>query len=777
MQDDGQLLAPNRVAMLATLLAANDIAIAQDRIENIDVWAQKTSAPRQDLPATLSALTAEDLAEAGLDSLDDVTNRIPALTIHRSTSATTTSLRIRRVGNLGNIPTFEPAVGLFTDGAFRARAHFGTFEFVDIQRLEVLQGPQHSIYGKSASAGVVALYSMPPSGQLEVSGEATFGWLDTTTDATTSLYKLRVSGPISREIGASISAAHRAHDHTFDNALEGGPDGNNEDRTYIRAQVQWKPTDAWDLRIITAYGREHSDQGESDVIFAPEAGTTRILSELQRNGLTPRCPDNEPRNYVSCAAHTNKLALEVSEITALASYRFESGWSVESMTGWDWYRALRTDDDTTQMFTPILFYRDSEEGQSVQQEIRLRSRGSENIEWLAGAYYYRHDYERGLDGSRPMFGASGPLAYHPLWRDVLGGIPFALPGQDGLHESDLDTRYFALFGSARFALAERLAVNMTMRWAQEDKDARINNSVSIPGASFVANVMTPTTAPDGSPVNGHRSRRMRDVSWSVTPQFDLQDGLTTYLTVARGAKSGGFNTGFGNAPLNDREFGDEHVRHAEVGAKAMLMSDRLRLTAAAFRTRYRDYQDASFVGGRFTVGNAERVALDGFEIEGEALIGDSIAVDFAISRADLVYETHTTGMCYPGRTPDGSLPRSCDLSGERPLQAPESIANLGFTHTLDTSWGELYTRLQWSWTDRYNTSFSADPRLQQDAHSDVAVRIGAQFGRSEVVAWGTNLLDERVVDLDAVLNLFNDASYQSYMQLPRSFGLTLRTAF
>ena len=200
--------------------------------------------------------------------------------------------------------------------------------------------------------------------------------------------------------------------------------------------------------------------------------------------------------------------------------------------------------------------------------------------------------------------------------------------------------------------------------------------------------------------------------------------------------------------------------------------------AAAFYTEYQDYQDAAFVSAQFSVGNADQVDLRGLELESALLIGEHLQIDLAISVADLTYATNTTGMCYPGRTPDGTAPRSCNLSGEHPIHAPVWATHFGVEYERQVSWADLYARLDWSWSDHYHTSFSADPRLVQQPYDDVALRVGARFGRSyELVLWGDNLLDEEVAYFDAVLNLFNDSSYQSYLAAPRRYGATVRVRF
>jgi iron complex outermembrane receptor protein len=272
------------------------------------------------------------------------------------------------------------------------------------------------------------------------------------------------------------------------------------------------------------------------------------------------------------------------------------------------------------------------------------------------------------------------------------------------------------------------------------------------------------------------SRDTQETTWSISPQWFLTDDTMLFLTRSHGFKSGGFNTGFGSVPIADREFDDEDIDHLEAGFKSRLLDGRMYLAGSAFATDYGNYQDAAFVGLQFTVGNAQKAELRGAELEGQWLLSESLTAEFAISFANLEYARNTSGVCYPGRSPDSpTTPGACVLDGEKPVNAPEWKTYLAFHYDRPVHWGDLYVRGAWSWTDEYSTSFSADPRLIQAPHSWVSLRAGARRGRYELVAWVDNLLDETVVDFDSVFNLYvGDGSYQSFLQAPRSWGLTLR---
>ena len=353
--------------------------------------------------------------------------------------------------------------------------------------------------------------------------------------------------------------------------------------------------------------------------FFPGAPSTSVAGLLQQLYSVAPCPVNVPHDRSTCSVATNLIDLKAADLTVDLNYRLSNGWTLSSLTGWDRYKVKRSDDDFAQLFTPLLFFHDSDQGTSVQQELRLTSSDTPRLVWLAGLSYYANEYRRGMDGERPMFGPNGPLAFVPLWQSLLN-IPLALPGQLGLHDSGVDTDYYSVFGQATWAVNDHLAVTGNLRWQSEEKRASINNSVTLPGVSLVSSVLVASESPNGAPVNGIASRDTDYFTWSLTPQYRINEELMAYLTAARGGKSGGFNTGIGNAPLSAREFGDETTDHFEIGARASFADGRVHARIAAFHTEYHDYQDAAFISAQFLVGNADRVDLKGAAARG---FGDS----------------------------------------------------------------------------------------------------------------------------------------------------------
>ncbi len=425
---------------------------------------------------------------------------------------------------------------------------------------------------------------------------------------------------------------------------------------------------------------------------------------------------------------------------------------MNSITSWDHFRFEGTTDDVAQMMAPLLKFHDTQESESWQQELRLNSAGGETVDWLTGRVLV-HQRVRARRRRRPRHrGSATRYSAHPAVAAInqhLLRTPFPLPvvapGQIGYLDSSLDTDYIGVYGQATWNITDAFAVTGGLRWQQEDKEADIRQWVNNPAPSIVSLVLAPAA------VSAQGLERDTDeVTWSVTPQWNITEDAMLFVTAAHGFKSGGFNTGFGRLPIAGREFADEDIMHYEAGMKLETLEGRMRLAASTFYTEYDEYQDAAFVGAQFTVGNAEKAELKGAELEGTLLLTDTLTTDFSISYADFTYDENTRGQCYPGRAPDSpTSPGACDLSGEHPVNAPEWKTHLGLQYETPVSWGDVYARADWSWTDEYNTSFSADPRLVQDAYSWLNLRAGTRWDAYELVLWVDNATDETVVNLRA----------------------------
>ena len=210
---------------------------------------------------------------------------------------------------------------------------------------------------------------------------------------------------------------------------------------------------ASDGALLAGYAQEKDDQGQPDVYLAPNSPSSAVGRLLQTAGLAQTCGDNNPHNRIACRSPPTHSTSKQLDLTLLGNYRLSNGWTLTSITGWDRYVALRSEDDVIQLSGPLSFFRDSEESSSIQEELRLSS--SDGAAWLAGVFFYRNDYDRGKHGERPMFGANGAAAFDAIWPTLLG-VPLAAPNQLGLHDSHVDTEYLSAFANVEWPLTDRL---------------------------------------------------------------------------------------------------------------------------------------------------------------------------------------------------------------------------------------------------------------------------------------------------------------------------------
>ena len=766
--------------LISALTAGPTLALAQSDmvLEEVVVMAQKREQSLQDVPIAVSALSSNQLLEAGITDMSGVSHQVPTLEVQTNVTAVSTSFRIRRVGNIGNIPTFEPAVGVFLDGAFRLRSFFGASELFDIERIEVLRGPQSTLYGKNTTAGVVGIYTALPSYEFDWKAEVTGGAYDSNGSAGLFNFRGGFGGPLSDTLRGSLGMSYANNgDILIQDLAVGGEDANDLNRFSLRGQFVWEPSDALSFRLIAGTVQEDDKTTTPDIYYDPDGYLPTLLATLQADGISVPCFDNDPTNRISCFRVANTSDVKSYEVTLIGEYALANGWTVTSITGWDWFKSRAESNDAAQVSAPLVQFHDTQEGESWQQELRLTSAGGESVDWLAGVFLYSNDFHRGDKGKKPTFlhdtDSSNPALIPANLAAI--GLPllFATPGQNGYLDARQRTDYIGIFGQATWNVSDSFSITGGLRWQEEKKDASLKQWVNVPGFSIFSLALSPAN------ISGDFYRKSDDVTWSITPQWFVTDNTMLYATIAHGFKSGGFNVGFGRIALDDREFGDEDVMNYEAGIKTELLEGRMSLAASAFYTDYKNYQDAAFIGAQFTVGNAEKAELKGVELDTTVLLNENFTLDVNISYADFTYAENTSGPCYPGRTPDSpTTPGACVLSGDHPVNAPEWKTHMGLQYDRPVDWGDVYVRGDWSWTDDYNTSFSADPRLVQNAYSWLNLRAGARWKNYELVAWIDNILDTTVTNYDLVLNIYTgDNSFQSYLQAPRSWGLTFRVNY
>jgi iron complex outermembrane recepter protein len=774
------------IAAAASLQQAH-AQTAEIVLEEVQVTARKQSELLQDVPMAVAAVTAEQVRAAGIRDVADLTALVPSLVVTSNSNPFNTSYRIRRIGNEGNIPDFEPDTGLFIDGAYRSRSGLGLGDLADIEQIEVLRGPQSTLYGRNVTAGAISVMTARPSQTFGMQGELTAG-----NDALMG-FRGFVTGGLTETLSARLSLTGTRRDAIADNLI--GEDSDDLNQYSVRAQLLFEPTDALSFRLIGSHTDRDMKPLLADMFYGPSvralvnavaanpaalgAADGPALADGIINGSAQPILDNDPLNRGVQALAPLGFVQRSDDV--IASVEYDMGAvTLTSITGYDTYETAQSWNDAGQTGLDLVNYRDFQTGDTLSQELRISSQASARLSWLGGLYFYDNRFERG-DEDRHEFvlgqaidelGVAAGLA-----SPTLPDVPvFGLPGDSGDFHEISEGRSYGAFAQSTWKATERLALTLGLRYTLEEKEVSLVNTpvTTAPGPLAALSLPVRTLTPAASSF-------ALDDSWdAVTGTFSTAYHFTpdvmVYASAATGFKGGGYNGGFGNTALAKRPFDSEDVTSYELGVKSEL-GERVRLNATAFLSDYQDFQSASFVGLQFLVNNAEKVRVQGLEADLTARLSKGFTLDLSATYAEATYERYTQGSCYTGRTPNDPITGACDLSGQTLPFAPKLTATAGLQWEHSFRAGSLFSRLDGSWVGEQNVTSELDPNHgQQDAYGLMNFRLGWQRDTWEIFGWVRNLTDETYVTQTAQSNLFaslQDGTYQNYLGAPRSFGVTV----
>ena len=721
-------------------------------IQEIVVVAQKRAQSLEDVPVVVSVLSSDFIEDAGIVGLEDLQNYVPSLVLERNTNPFATTIRIRGIGNLGNIPNFEPAVGMFVDGAFRSRTGIGMGDLVDIDRIEILHGPQSTLYGKNVTAGAVSVITKRPTDEFEAMLEANGG-----SDGELG-FKGFINGSLGETVSVRVSALNRTRDGTtYDTGRQLYT--NEVDQTAIRGQILIEPNDRLSILAILGY----ADKGDNlkccapDSLYGPVSGA--FVGALTGQPLL----DTDPTNRVIQHNDDYVFSGDASEATLSIQYDFDAV-TLNSLTSFDTYD-MQAAIDAEQTALDVWVFTDRQEGDTFSQELRLTSSTDGSFEWMAGVYYYDNEFTRGsLDSSEPLVVLGPHVVPIPTTPGTAGDAAFFL--------GKTDTKNASIFGQGTFHLTDKFSITAGARWFDEEKSFSVDSIASL--AAF------PSLALAGTVPGPLSDKRSTDgLAWNLNAQLFATDDVMLYASASKGIKGGGFNADWGALTVDQRRFEDEEVLSYELGLKASFFDRRVTFNAAVFQSDYDNFQNASFLGVAFLIRNAEDVSTQGFEIDSTAVLASWLTMNVAATFVDAEYNSFTNGPCYFGRTPDNPAEGTCVLDGEGLPSAPDSRITLGALMHWEVGSGELYARADSIWSDDVQTNTSLDPRSMQSSYSLLNGRIGWRNDRLDISASVHNATDENVILVSGAQTLIGgvDGGLQNFLNDPRRYGVTLRYNF
>lgn len=693
-------------------------AVAQTVSEEIVVTARKREESVQDVPIAISVIGAQQIKDMKLANVDDIAGILPNV-VNSGGGQGGDTFAIRGLSTTSNNPGFETGIGMYIDEVYIGRQFAFVTPIFDLQRIEVLRGPQGTLFGRNTIGGAISLTTLAPSDTFEASAQVSAGEYDLIEGG------FRLSGPIGGNgFRASLSAQIRERDG-FLKDFATGADYNGQSSINTRASFVFEPSDTVRIRAAVDYYEDDNADSMMDIRGGALAAADPYPVSKRRIGT----------NFKSFGSRES--------LGGMVRLDADLGWT--NLVSISALRRHETRGLLDQDFSvaDISFTGRTEKQEQFSQEIRLQSPASASFTYVVGAYYFHEE----LDS----------ITTANLGADVLGSPETAFT------TADVNSDSWALFGNVEVDLSERLAIGGGLRYTAENKDLDFAQTLS-PGA-FLLPLL-------GIAIEVPALRNSTDEGeWSGNAYINYKptEDILAYASYSRGYKAGGFNaTVIGTTP-SDLSFAAEFVDSYEIGLKTSWMNDRVRLNIAAFHIDYADKQEQSLVGTTFIVNNAASADSDGFEIELFAAPTDHLTIMGGIGYTDAKYGT------YLGCSVDGEGdPVAC--SGNRLQNAPRWTASLAGRYEQpisDNLTGFLGGDI--SYRDGAYVSSLNNPNYLHEKRTIVNAQIGIEGaeGRWRLTFWGKNIFDNDASELSFD---FLGTDY-TMLVAPRTLGVELGFSF
>lgn len=737
-----------RAIALAIASCSSVVTYAQG-LEEVIVTAQKRAESAQDVPISINALSGDQIRLTGAGNLEGLSDSLPNVDI--ADSPGTTRVVIRGLGSGTGNAGFEQSVGMFVDGIYASRAAIFQAPFLDLERIEVLKGPQGVLFGKNSIAGALSLISNKPGEEFEaeISGSYEFEYESHEVSGV-------LSGALSDSLYGRVAAKTSQDGPYLDNALLADKVPASE-ADVIRGVFVWDATDSSEvmLKIESGQLRERGanwqtfadysegtlpDLVESDPDFAPPTPVIGIGATIY--SLAREAGEDFQRDDTSFINEKDRLDQETESLTLQVTHAL----GAHELTYLFGYGSYDRDKFGDQDFTAptVVKTRTEDTFEQYSHEIRVASPLGERFEYVTGLYYLDRDFE--VDTTQDIFGFSPLLAFTSLGEFREKSTSYSAFGQGTWNISDTWRANFGL----RYSEEQKEASNARLSAVYETSDSLLEAE---PGKYALIQALF------NRPIFGYEEDRDEyslDPAFSV--QWDYSPSGMAYFSWTRATKAGGFNAAETSGLIEDFSYEPEKAESFEIGLKADLVDGRARLNAAIFRTEFDDLQVGAFdptVNG-FVVTNAAEAVSQGVELEGLLAISDHLTLGGNAAYLDAKYDRFTAGCpgnwveaarldCYqdPGSNEDRLIQ---DLDGVQLDNAPEVTAALFLDYSSMIGSAVVFgSRLDAYYKDDTTLDFSQDSNLKEDDFWRLNLRLSLDAADD---AWTValsvfNLSDER----------------------------------
>ena len=770
---------------------ADHPAAGASQLDEIVVTARRREERAQDVPIALTVIGGEQLDKSNTYNVGQLTQQAPSVQV-LSSNPRNTSITIRGIGASYGLANdgLEQGVGIYVDQVYYGRPATATLDFVDLAQIEILRGPQGTLFGKNTTAGALNITTRDASFTPEGAAEISIGGLGFVQA------KASVTGPlIGDTLAGRLSVVSTRRDGTLDN-VRIGRDQNDQHSFAVRGQLLWTPTEKLTVRAYGDWNRQLLECCAQ--VYVGVGETARPVLQRYaalvagRPGALP--PSTNP--YDRLVDVDGDIQADQWQAGGSVIVDYDLGklafTSISAYREWDWEPA--NDRDYTGLDILPKSNNPSHQDQT-SQEFRLSSTGKNRIDWVAGLYYFNQTVEThgitqyGKDASYWLLGCvANPL--QPTLCSPASTLPSALlDGYTALNDSSIETTSYAAFGQFTWNVTDRLKVTPGLRYTYEEKDGVYD--LSVYGGAAPANANENSRRLGLQRPQNYTAHVSEDsVSGQIAVSYEIRPDVLTYVSYAKGSKSGGLNmTGLpllaDNTPALDRAVvKPEEVQTYELGLKSQAFDRRLTANLAAFYTEIADFQanvvDAAGPGAiRGYISNIEKVEIKGVELDLNAHPNRSIDLYANVSWTDGEYTSFkngpcpleligaSTAQCYlSGKDLPGVSPWAVSIGGE--LHRPGSV--LGLT-------GEVFVGGDANYRSSYNSDAAVSKYTEIDGYGVLNLRAGFRSDNGwDASVWVKNALDKDYLQFVSV-QTGNSGLILGNPGDERTVGFTLRANY
>lgn len=740
------------IAILLLSALAGNVSAENDTLEEILVTAEKRTVSIQDIPLSISAFDQGRLDKSDISTVSDLQNITPNLQFSMAANAGTHAIvTIRGIGT-EVLPAYgETGVAIYQDGIYFGRASASLADFYDVERVEVLRGPQGTLYGRNAIGGAINIVNNRPHEEFEISASALAGNFDRRR------FRGIVNAPLGDSVAARITATYEEADGYLENLVAGGVDSNDIDNVSVRGQVLFDISDNIEL-LARGFYWNGGGVGTSATITGSYPRYALVGIIPIRPGVFG-APHLLPGAYsiveggalpISDDLHKVRFDHMGSRDHSIFGGSLEFSWDISSFnlrstTSWiEDDSFIERDGDGSEL--PLYHRNNRQVSKQFSQEITLTSLGDGPLQWIFGLYHYEEDVD---DERRVNF------LNVTKWAVAVGRPPFT--GAMFRDPNINNTTSTAVYGQIDYAFADRLTGTLGIRYTKDEKD----------GGNSGRTLYDPAT---NTPLRGFPQMWTYKETWKeptgkVALRYDQSEDSMFYVSYSKGFKSGGANNDFGTI------FGPEKVFTLEIGTKNQLLDDRLQLNAAVFSSNYKGMQVFTVGRTSIAIDNAAKSSIKGIEASAVGLLSDNFRLDASIAYLDAEFDEFSA--TDPSLTAPGPPPPPEDLKGNKLPRAPKWELTLGADISFNLAAGRLTVRPEFHWQDEmYFNAFNRESIRQKSWHT---INLHASYMSADE-HWSISLFGRNLGNEDHITNMFVESTLLGAVAVaniakPRTYGI------